>query len=370
MAPGLDDAIVGIDASRMHVPERTGTENYSDQIIRALLATEEKWRWRLYIDGKVAPPSIAVPSNTEIVPLTARRLWTHYRLSREMLAQRPNLLFVPAHVVPIVHPRTIVTIHDLGYLHVPEAHPVQQRRMLDLTTRWSARAAHHIIVPSSQTREDLILRYGIPSGKISIVHHGVDPRFRKTDRSKEQDLRIRYELLRPYVLAVGTIQPRKNLITLARAMETMAPDHDLVIAGKRGWMSGQVLDELRETNLGTRLRMVDYVPDTDLPLLYASASIFVQPSRFEGFGMPVLEAMAAGTPVVCASGSSLAEIAGVAAEFFPASDHALLACHLDRILHDPARMALMRHRGTAWSEKFTWERAARETRRIFEEALI
>jgi glycosyltransferase involved in cell wall biosynthesis len=370
MAPGLSDPIVGIDASRMHVPERTGTENYSDQIIRALLATEASWRWRLYMNGKVAPPSLVVPNNAEILPFPARRLWTHYRLSREMLTRRPDLLFVPAHVVPIVHPRTIVTIHDLGYLHVPEAHPDNRRRMLDLTTRWSARAAHHIIVPSSQTREDLIQRYGIPSGKISIVHHGVDSRFRKVDRSNEQELRSRYDLRRPYVLAVGTIQPRKNLIILARAMETAAPDHDLVIAGKRGWMSDQVLDELRETSLGARLRLIDYVPDTDLPLLYASASIFVQPSRFEGFGMPVLEAMAAGTPVICASGSSLSEIAGDAAEFFPASDHALLACHLAEILHDPARLTRMRHRGTAWSEKFTWERAARETRSIVEEALI
>ncbi|HEV2072592.1 MAG TPA: glycosyltransferase family 1 protein [Thermomicrobiales bacterium] len=369
MSPDPSDAIIGIDASRMHVRERTGTENYSDQIIRALLAADADWRWRLYVNGEVAPPSLATPTNAEVRPLQARRLWTHYRLSREMLTRRPNLLFVPAHVVPIVHPRTVVTIHDLGYLHVPEAHPVTQRKMLDLTTRWSARVAHHIIVPSAQTREDLIQRYGVLAGKISVVHHGVDPQFRKVDRSNEQELRTRYNLYRPYVLAVGTIQPRKNLAILARAMETGAPDHDLVIAGKRGWMSDQVLSELRETSLGARLRIIDYVPDRDLPLLYASASIFVQPSRFEGFGMPVLEAMAAGTPVICASGSSLTEIAGDAAEFFPASDHALLAHHLVEILQDPSRMAGMRDRGAAWSARFTWERAARETRRIFEEAL-
>ncbi len=353
----------------MHVRERTGTENYSDQIIRALLAAGADWQWRLYMNAKVAPPSLEVPSNAEVVPLPARRLWTHYRLSREILTLRPDLLFVPAHVVPIVHPRTVVTIHDLGYLHVPEAHPGKQRRMLDLTTRWSARAAHRIIVPSAQTREDLIQSYGVAGEKISVVHHGVDPRFRKVDRSKEQVLRKRYDLHRPYVLAVGTIQPRKNLTVLARAMKTAAPHHDLVIAGKRGWMSNQVLDKLRETSLGPRLRIVDYVPDADLPLLYAAASIFVQPSRFEGFGMPVLEAMAAGTPVFCASGSSLSEIAGDAAEFFPASDHAMLAHLLTGILQNPARMVRMRDRGSAWSAAFTWERAARETRSILREAL-
>lgn len=370
MAPIARVPVVGVDASRMYLRKRTGTENYSYQIIRALLGESVNWSWRLYLNASLTPTSLPISPNTEIRTIPAPRLWTHYRLSAEMLAHRPDLLFVPAHVVPIVHPRTVVTIHDLGYLHAPDAHPANQRRMLDLTTRWSSSVARHIIVPSMQTRDDLIDRYGVREDKISVVHHGVDARFHIIDASAEVEVRARYRLHRPYVLAVGTIQPRKNLPVLARAMMIAAPDHDLVVAGKLGWMSDEVVSELKAAGLGNRLRILDYVPDSDLPPLYASASVFVQPSRFEGFGMPVLEAMAAGTPVLCASGSSLTEIAGNAASFFSADDHVELAHYLATTLDNPSQRAIMTDRGKAWSSLFTWERAARETRSILQEALI
>lgn len=361
--------VVGIDASRMHVHERTGTENYSDQLIRSLLAEDVPWCWRLYLNGPTAESPVKGNDRVDIRGIPARRLWTHYRLSRDILTHRPDLLFVPAHVVPLIHPRTVVTIHDLGYLHVPEAHPADQRRMLDLTTRWSARVAHHIIVPSAQTRDDLVRFYRIAEDKISVVHHGVRPRFGKDLPTRAAAIRNCYGLRRPYVLAVGTIQPRKDLPTLARAMTMAGDEHDLVIAGKRGWMADQVLAELDAAGLGGRLRLLGYVPDEDLPGLYAAASVFVQPSRFEGFGMPVLEAMSAGTPVLSASGSSLVEIAGDAAIFFTGGDHAELAGHLDLLLRDPDLQARIRDQGITWSRGFTWDRAARETRSILQEAL-
>ncbi|HVL24416.1 MAG TPA: glycosyltransferase family 1 protein, partial [Thermomicrobiales bacterium] len=261
--------VVGIDASRMHVAERTGTENYSDQIIRGLLASGAGWQWRLYVnapDGPPALPATTPPAQVRAIP--ARRLWTHLRLSREMATARPDLLFVPAHVVPAIHPPTVVTIHDLGYLHVPEAHPPRQRRMLDWTTRWSAKVARHIIVPSGQTRDDLIRFHGTPEEKITVVHHGVHERFRFIEPASVDVVRETYGLTRPYVLAVGTIQPRKNLPMIARAMmmpEAAAGDIELVIAGKRGWLSDQVLRDLDASGLGRRLRILDYVPDRDLP---------------------------------------------------------------------------------------------------------
>lgn len=370
MSPHPREPVVGIDASRLQVHERTGTENYSHRIIRGLLGEDVYWCWRLYLNTQGPPPSLPTPPNVDLRTIPAPRLWTHYRLSREMLTHRPDLLFVPAHVIPVIHPPAVVTIHDLGYLHAPEAHPVSQRRILDLTTRWSARVARHIIVPSGQTRDDLVQHYRVAEEKISVVHHGVDERFRTVGGPTRAELCERYGLDRPYVLAVGTIQPRKNLAVLGHAMKIAAPDHDLVIAGKRGWMSESVLSRLQAAGLGNRLRILNYVPDADLPQLYASASVFVQPSCFEGFGMPVLEAMAAGTPVICASGSSLSEIAGSAAQFFPTHDHIELAHHLEAILPDTGRQADMRARGKAWSARFTWERAARETRSILQEALI
>lgn len=361
--------IVGIDASRISVDQRTGTENYSLQITRALLTGDVSWRWRLYSNAPARDFPVDIPDQVEIRSIPSPRLWTHYRLSREMLRHRPDALFVPAHVVPLVHPPTVVTIHDLGYLHVPEAHPPRQRRMLDLTTRWSARVARHIIVPSGRTRDDLISHYAVPETKITVVHHGVDERFFRDIPAPDDDFRDRYGLRRPYVLAVGTIQPRKNYPVLARAMRLASADHDLVIAGKRGWMADQVLAQLERAGLGDRLRVLDYVPDPDLPALYAGAELFLQPSSFEGFGMPVLEAMAVGTPVVSASGSSLSEIAGDGASYIDPSNIDALASTVQHLLGDSRARAALAASGKARAAPFTWERAAQKTRMIIESTL-
>ena len=361
---------IGIDASRMVTAERTGTENYSDQIIRGLIAEPAPWSWTLYFNGNAGAAGIEPSDGVEVRDIPAPRLWTHLRLSREMLSARPTGLFVPAHVIPLAHPPSIVTIHDLGYLHVPEAHPAQQRRMLDLTTRWSAKTARHIIVPSMRTRDDLVRHYRVRPEKISVVHHGVHPRFAAQRSTLDPSFRERYGLTKSYILAVGTIQPRKNLPLLARAMEEVPDEFDLVIAGKRGWMADDVIAELQTARLGGRLRILDYVPDDDLPSLYQHAEMLVQPSRFEGFGMPVLEAMASGTPVITSRGSSLAEIAGDAAAYFQQDDERDLAGVIRAVLDDSVHAKDLSRRGVAWSDGFSWEHAARKTRHLIERFLI
>jgi glycosyltransferase involved in cell wall biosynthesis len=145
---------------------------------------------------------------------------------------------------------------------------------------------------------------------------------------------------------------------------------DLVIAGKRGWMAEEVLGEIRAAGLGPRLRLLDYVPDDDLPALYSHAGLLAQPSRFEGFGMPVLEAMASGTPVITTRGSSLAEISGDAAVFFEEENEAALADRIRGILGDNRLRRELSDRGIAWSGEFTWERAARKTRQVLQDALV
>lgn len=349
---------------------RTGTENYSNSIIRALIAEPAPWMWRLYVNGNSGDTGILTSESTDICDIPATRLWTHLRLSREMLADRPAGLFVPSHVIPLVHPPSVVTIHDLGYIHVPQAHPAKQRRMLDLTTRWSAAVARHIIVPSGQTRDDLIRHYRVPADKITVVHHGVDPRFAAALDDPDPTFRQRYGLANPYVLAVGTIQPRKNLPLLARTMTGVAPDHDLVIAGKRGWMADSVIAGLQAAGLGDRLRMLDYVPDDDLPALYQHARVLVQPSHFEGFGMPILEAMASGTPVITSRGSSLAEIGGDAAVYVGQDSADDLSAQIRAIIGDNGLYSDMRARGIAWAGSFSWEQAARKTRQVLQDALF
>lgn len=351
---------------------RTGTENYSIQIIRALVAEPSGIDWRLYFNGNAEGLPLPGAQNIERRDIPASRLWTHVRLSRELMQHRVDGLFVPAHVIPLYHPPSVVTIHDLGYLHWPEAHGANQVRMLDLTTRWSARVARHIIVPSRQTANDLIDSYRVPESKITVVHHGIDPSMSPAPDDADPTLRERYDLPDRFVLAVGTMQPRKNLGTLARAMALLAEQHDvsLVIAGRKGWMYEQVERELQAANLGNRLRLLDYIPSADLPALYRAAEVFAQPSRFEGFGMPILEAMACGTPVVAARGSSLDEIGGKAAIRFDHDNPAELASTIIELLTNEDEREAAIAAGTDWSSRFTWEQAGQKTRIVLEENLL
>lgn len=355
---------IGIDGSRIGQQRSTGTENYSSEIAKHLFDLDLPVRWRLYLnEPKSSDADRSWSQLVETRPIAAPRIWTHGRLSMEMMRHRPDLLFVPAHVVPIIHPGSVVTIHDLGYLTYPEMHSDRQRRMLDLSTRWSARVARHIIVPSAATKSDLVRAYGIEGQKITVVHHGVSARFGAVTPAIVHDVRQRLELNGPYVLSVGTIQPRKNLEVLGEAMALLRDRGHyctLVIAGKRGWMADRVLDRLYAFGLGDRLRIVDYVSDHDLPALYTGTACYVQPSLFEGFGLPVVEAMSSAVPVLVSSTSCLPEIAGDGADVFDPIDAEQLCSAIYDIVSSPQRTRAMASRALMRSRSFSWHRAAEQ----------
>ena len=174
--------LIGIDASRAAIAQRTGTEVYSLYLIRALLEIGTAHRFRLYFNAPPPPGLIPEAAHNERRVMPFPRLWTHLRLSWEMLRRPPGLLFVPAHVLPLWRPRrTVVTIHDLGYLFFPQAHTARRRLELHLSTAWNARAASRIIAVSQATKDDLLRRYRIPAERVRVVHHGVAPRFRPTE---------------------------------------------------------------------------------------------------------------------------------------------------------------------------------------------
>ena len=307
-------------------------------------------------------------------------LWTHLRLSWEMARRPPDLLFVPAHVLPIVHPRrSVVTIHDLGYLYYPEAHRLLDRLYLDLSTRYNARAAAHLIADSSVTKRDLIERYGTEPGRITIVYPGYDNTVFQPVRSKEalEAVKAKYGIVGDYVLFVGTLQPRKNLTRLLTAFSlcdlhdpnkfgTPTSNLQLVIAGKRGWLYEQFFRQVEELGLEGRVVFTGYVPEGDLPALLSSARLFVFLSLYEGFGLPVLEAMACETPVVCSNVSSLPEVAGDAAILVDPLNVEGLAAAMERVLGDEELIAGLIERGLEQVRKFSWERCAHETLKVLE----
>jgi glycosyltransferase involved in cell wall biosynthesis len=355
--------LIGIDASRATVARRTGTENYSLHLIRELLALGEEHRFRLYFNQPPPADLFAGLVERRVIPFP--RLWTHVRLSWEMLLRSPDLLFVPSHVLPLVHPRrSLATVHDLGYHYYPEAHTLFQNLYLRWSTRYNARTATRILADSEATRRDLVHYYRIPEDKIAVVYPGRDECLAPAaDPVLLDAVRTRYGLTVPYLLYVGTLHPRKNLVRLVQAFASLLAlnlDLSLVLAGQKGWLYEDISSQVRELGLGNRVLLTGYVPDVDLAPLLSGALAFVFPSLYEGFGLPVLEAMACGTPVVCSNTSSLPEVAGDAALLVNPHDTEALAAALARIVTDDGLRRELVERGFQQVRHFSWQRCARE----------
>jgi len=348
---------IGIDASRATAAQRTGTEQYARRLIEGLAELAPPHQLRLYFRDAPGVWLAGQPGvERRVIPFP--RLWTHLRLSWELLTERPrpDVLFVPAHVLPLCHPLpSVVTVHDLGYHFFPAAHPARQRRYLDWSTRRAGRAATHLLADSQATARDLSAVYGVPAHKITVVYPGRDESMQRVDPA---EVRARYHLEAEYVLHVGTLQPRKNLARLIEAVARVRASHPaltLVLAGRPGWLAGPIL---ALAHAHAWVRVLDYVPDADLPGLYSGAAVFAFPSLYEGFGFPVLEALACGVPVVCANTSSLPELAGPAALAVDPLDTGALAAALDLLLTDAALRARLVAEGVEQIKRFTWASAA------------
>jgi glycosyltransferase involved in cell wall biosynthesis len=362
---------IGIDASRTTVAQRTGTENYSLFLIRHLLVLNSDHSYALYFNA--APSDNLFPASAKMRARTMPfpRLWTHVRLSWEMVVSAPDVLFVPAHVLPIVHPRrSVVTVHDLGYLSYPKAHTRFARWYLNWSTRFNAHQAAHLIVDSQATCNDLVIHYGVQRNKITVVYPGVGPGMAPVSSDAElQHVRDRYHLPPEYLLFVGTLQPRKNLNALLEAFASVREQHpqvQLVLAGKRGWLYRSLFEKCQELGLEPYVHWIGYVPQDDLAALLSAARAFVLPSLYEGFGLPVLEAMACGTPVICSRVSSLPEVAGDAALLIDPNDPFDLANAMNRLLDDSSLRSQLSKRGLQQAARFSWETCAAGTLQVLE----
>ena len=360
---------IGVDASRSVVAQPTGTELYSRHLIEALLDhAPERYSFRLYFNQRpaISHQLSAVSgqqSTFKVMPFP--RLWTHVRLSTEMVLHSPDLLFVPAHVLPIVHPRrSVVTVHDLGYLYFPEAHPPRQRWYLGTTTRWHTRAAAQLLADSAATKRDLIEEYHAPSDRITVAHPGLDPTTRRVDDPAEiARVKAKYHIDGDYLLYLGTIQPRKNLARLITAfLQLPTSNFQLLIAGKRGWYADALLKQAND-----RVHFVGYVDATDKNALLSGATAFVFPSLYEGFGFPVLEAMACGVPVLCSNTSSLPEVAGDAALLVNPLEVEDITRGLHEIMTKVDLRSQLIERGYRQAQQFTWQACAEVVLRVFEE---
>ncbi len=374
--------IIGIDASRAVRAQRTGTERYSLEIIRHLLAMPEagEHRWRLYLDAPNRDTRLTehLPDadHVEVCVIPARRLWTHRTLAHEVTRRRPDVLFVPAHVIPFVIPASrlpasVVTVHDLGYHAFPETHTWQQRLLIEGGTRWSVHVAQRVIAVSQATADDLIARCHVPAQRIRVIYEAPAQTAIVTHH-QVTEVCERYGLHRPYALFVGTIQPRKNVARLLQAYDWLYRNtpitFDLVFAGASGWLSDSLYEQAAALGLAQHVRFLGYVPDDDLPALLKGARFFSFPSLFEGFGLPVLEAQSYGVPVLTSNNSSLPEVAGDAALLVDPTDVDAIANAMLRLSRDEVLRQQLIEAGYANVRRFSWEKAAQETLAVLKEA--
>lgn len=363
---------IAVDASRTTRPQRTGTENYALELLRHLLQLNAPHDFHFYFRDFPSPLLFPVEQGSVFTPhvIYFPRLWTHLRFAAELIRSRPDITFVPAHTLPRFFPgKAVVTVHDLGYLYFPEAHPPKDLRYLQWSTAFSARRATRILADSGATRTDLIRHYHIAPEKIHVVYPGVDESLTPvTDQSLLSSVRQKYHLPEKYMLFIGTLQPRKNVERLVKAYALWRGNHPgqeigLVLAGKTGW-----LYQSRWVEGVEGVRLTGYVEDTDVAALYSGALALVFPSLYEGFGFPVIEAMRCGVPVLCSNTSSLPELGGDAALLVNPTDTDAIAAGIQHLIENAECRQHMIEKGFRQAQQFNWRAAAQSTLRILEEA--
>lgn len=366
---------IGIDftsASR----ERAGIGRYARELVRALSRIDHDNQYVLFVprDAHDELSRFDWSPNFKIVraPINERylaALWHRVRvpLFVEAFIGKVDVFYSPDFLLPpTLARRTLVTVHDLSYVRVPECFPAPLLRYLNNSVPRAVNRANVILADAASTQRDVNDVYHVPLEKIKVLYSGVDPRF-NPNVSFESQARVR-ELTHgnPYLLSVSTIQPRKNYSRLIEAFAKIANTQyairnmQLVIAGGRGWMFEEVFQTVERLGLQDRVIFPSFFSDKDLPALYAGATLFVYPSLYEGFGLPVAEAMACGVPIVSSNASSLPEVGGDAVLYFDPRNVDGMAEAMQRALSDESLRAQMRAKGFEQAKQFTWEKAARE----------
>jgi glycosyltransferase involved in cell wall biosynthesis len=361
------------------IAQGAGIGRYTRSLVSALARVDAEDRFTLY-SSEAATPERGFPAANNMRPRVFNIgnrymtiLWhrLHLPLPAELLMGRADVLHGPDFTLPpVLNTRRVVTIHDLAFLTNPEcALPSLVAYLSDVVPR-AVRAADHVIAVSQRSADDLVERLAVPREKISVIYLGVDPTLGpEREEAVLAAIRAKYALADPFVLAVGTIEPRKNyerlIAAFAQALRQPDGPRMLVVAGRKGWLYDGVFEAVARHGVADSVRFLDYVPDGDLRPLYQAASVLAMPSIYEGFGIPVVEAMACGTPVVCGTGGSLPEIAGDAALLVDPEDVTGLGAALVRAVSDSDLRSSLVARGLARTRLFSWDEAARSHVRIY-----
>lgn len=357
-----------------------GIGRYVRELVSALSHLDDETPYRLFVAGSSIQNLPSSPGRnfqwrpTRLTPRWLARIWHRARLPLpvELVTGRVKLYHATDFVLPPTLPqtRTLLTVHDLSFVRVPETASPALKSYLDTVVPLSVQRADHVLADSEATKNDLVALYGTPADKITVLLSGVDERFHPVNDPRIlADIRTRYHLgSEPYILSVGTVQPRKNFSRLIEALKHLhdtGTKHQLVIAGGRGWLDDPIYTSVQSAGLDQHVHFIGFASEHDLPALYSGAACFAFPSLYEGFGLPILEAMACGTPVLTSNISSLPEVAGDAALLINPYDVAAIAEGLWRLLNDHDLRQQMITRGLQRVRQYTWEASARHLMQVY-----
>jgi len=350
----------------------TGNEVYVRSLLSAFADLDKKSEYLAYVSG--AEGEAGIPSRFETRQISANPfVRLGFDLPRRLRIDRPSLLHVQ-YTAPLYCPvPTVVTVHDVSFLERPEYFTTGRAMQLRITVARSVKRAARVLTVSEFARESIVRAYNLPPDKIVVTPYAASPSFRAINRTgAAQKVRDRFHLNRPYVLTVGDLQPRKNHIGLIRAFAKLMKDqpqlpHDLVLAGKDTWFAGRIREAARESGLGGRIHFTGFVSDDDLLQLYNACDCFAFPSFYEGFGIPVLEAMACGRAVVCSNASAIPEVADSAAILFDPENTEQMVRALADVLKDSELCARMERLGLKHASHFSWRKTAEMTLKVYRE---
>lgn len=361
--------IIGIDASRANRPQKSGVEWYAYHLIRHLFKIDFKNQYFLYTDKKLSDDLKPCQPNFQekVLNWPLPRFWTLGRLSGEMIFHCPDLLFIPSHTFPLRGARkNVITWHDVGYERYPESYPALEVKILKQGARRLAKLADRIITISHFTKEEMVKFYQIDPEKIQVIYLGCNhERYQPKPPAAVKQFLLQSNLTLPYFVYLGRLTLRKNIIGLIRIYnrfrEKHKVPHHLILIGAAGSGQEEIDQEINLSPYKNEIKKMGWLPPEKLPLLLSGAQALVFPSFYEGFGLPVIEAMACGVPVIASTSAALPEIVGNAGLLVDAHDVEGFAQKMMEVIVNQNLRHDLINKGLERSCRFSWENCAKET---------
>jgi glycosyltransferase involved in cell wall biosynthesis len=349
------------------LPIRVGSGEFCYQLIVNLSKIDSENNFYIYLPASPTQDMPREKSHFKYEVFTSKKMWTLIGLTKRLSTDKNKLdvFFSPTHYLPLSTGRNVISILDVSYLKFPELFTKKDLFMLRYWGKYSVGRAQKIITISESSKNDIIKAYKVPAQKVKVVYPGI----KKIEAGKTlnmEELNSKFGINGKYILFVGTLQPRKNIVRLIQAFSKLETDVNLVIVGKKGWQYEDILKAPEKYNVKERVNFVHNASDEDLPPLYKNAEFFVLPSLYEGFGLPVLEAMSYGTPVITSSVSSLPEAGGDAALYVDPESVEDISSKMKKLLNDEGLRKDLIKKGHEQVKKFSWEKAAKETLSVLE----